>query len=147
MPKINYNCSRVRMNMKKKKPLIQVESYGRYSKWDRESRQLPKIREFTNTIEASEGNEFGMILRITAGKGLRLDYCIKHPPFNDRNGNTEPDFRGEYFVRSNNFEFFIGDCIALPVEDKTGTWKVIVYLKGKEVAKHTFKVILPLSGA
>lgn len=128
--------------MPKIKPKIKIESYGRYSKWNRESRELPKILEFTHTIEATDGNEFGMILKIEGGKGLRLDFCIKHPPFRDANGNVEPDFVGEYYVNTNNYEFFIGDCIWLPLEDKLGTWKVIVNSEGKEIASKKFNVVL-----
>lgn len=127
--------------MPKRKPKIKIESYGRYSKWERGSKKLPKILEFTNTIEAIEGNEFGLLLKIEGGKGLRLDFCIKHPPFRDSKGNVEPDFVGEYFVNTNNYKFFIGDSIWLPVEDKLGTWEVIVYSEGNEIAYQKFEIV------
>ena len=129
--------------MPKKKPQFKIESYGRYSAWKKGSRELPKILEFTDVIKAVEGNEFGMILKITGGRGIRLDYCIKHPPFRDAKGNIEPDFTGEYFVHSNQHEFYLGDCIWLPLEDKTGKWEIIVYFMGKEVARKQFDVVLP----
>jgi hypothetical protein len=129
--------------MSKKKPKIRIESYGQYTPWERGSRELPKICEFSHTIEAVEGNEFGMILSITGGKGIRLDFRIKHPPFRNEKGNIEPDFVGEYFVNSNNYEFYIGDCIWLPVEDKVGEWTILVYHKGNEIARQVFHIVLP----
>lgn len=129
--------------MPKKKPKIKLESFGRYSKWEKDSRQLPKILEFTNTIEAVEGNEFGLILKIERGKGIKLHYIIKHPPFRNEKGKPEPDFTGEYFVNSNQHEFYIGDCIWLPVKDKVGIWEIIVYHEGRIIASQVFKIILP----
>ncbi len=129
--------------MPRKKPLIKTESYGRYSAWDRNSRELPQILEFTNIIQAIEGNEFGMILKIEGGKGMKLDYCIKHPPFRDAAGRIEPDFTGEYYVNTNNYSFYLGDCIWLPVEDKTGIWEVSIAYEGKILASQTFEVVLP----
>jgi hypothetical protein len=128
--------------MPRKKPQIKLESFGRYSKWERGSRDLPKILEFTHIIEAIEGNEFGFIVKIEGGKGMKLNYIIKHPPFKNKEGSIEPDFAGEHYVNSNHFEFYIGDCIWLPVEDKVGFWKIIVFYKGKELASHTFEVVL-----
>ena len=129
--------------MPQKKPEIKIESYGRYSKWERGNKKLPSILEFTNTIKAFEGNEFGMILRIKRGKGLKLIYCIKHPSFLNENGIIAPDFIGEYFVNSNDFQFYIGDSIGLPVENKIGTWEVIVYHEDKTLASKSFKIVLP----
>lgn len=129
--------------MPKKKPIIILESYGRYSKWERGSRELPKILEFTNIIEAVEGNEFGLVLKIKGGKGIKLDYFIKHPPFKNKTGMIEPDFTGEYFVNSNYYEFYIGDCIWLPVEDKVGKWEIIVFHEGEKIAFQEFKVEIP----
>lgn len=129
------------MKKSKKHPKIKIESYGLYSKWMRGSRELPKIREFAQTIKAEEGNEFGMILHITSGKGAKINYRIQHPPFRDVKGEIEPDFTGEYLVNSNNYRFYIGDCIWLPVEDKVGKWIVSVEFEGKVVAEKTFLVV------
>lgn len=126
-----------------KKPVIRIESFGRYSKWEKGSKKLPVILEFTDRIEAFEGNEFGMILRIIGGRGLKLGYCIKHPAFKDSTGKVEPDFTGEYYVNSNDFHFYIGDCIWLPVEDKAGKWTVIVEHDNKAIASKSFQIVLP----
>ena len=127
--------------MPRKKPKIKLESFGRYTKWERGSRQLPRILEFTNRVEAIEGNEFGLILKIEGGKGMKLDFIIKHPPFKDINGNIEPDFIGEYFVNSNSYEFYIGDCIWEPIDDKIGLWQIIVYYEGNQIASQSFDII------
>lgn len=131
------------MKKSKKKPKFKIESFGRYSHWERGSKELPKIQEFTDTILSEEGNEFGMILHITGGKGAKIYYCIKHPPFKDKFGNIESDFKGEYFVNSNNSHFFIGDCIWLPIEDKVGEWIISVEFEGRLIEEKKFKVILP----
>ena len=129
--------------MPQKKPEFKVISYGRYSKWERGSKKLPTVLEFTNTIKAYEGNEFGMILRIIRGKGTKLTYCIKYPSFLNRDGIKAPDYIGEYFVNSNDFQFYIGDCIWLPIEDKIGTWEVIVFHEVKTVASKSFLILSP----
>jgi hypothetical protein len=130
------------MKKSKKHPKIKIESFGRYTKWKRGSRELPKILEFTNTIDCLEGQEFGMILHITGGKGSKLDYRIIHPDFTDDNGNIEPDFTGTYLVNTNDYKFYIGDCIWLPLEDKCGTWIVQVEFERKIVAEEKFDLIL-----
>jgi hypothetical protein len=127
----------------KKKPKIKLESFGRYSKWERGSKHLPKIIEFTQIIEATEGNEFGLVLSIEGGKGMKLEYIVKHPPFKNDTAMIEPDFTSDYYVNSNHNEFYIGDCIGLPVEDKVGIWNIIVYHKDQEIAAQTFEVIFP----
>ncbi len=127
--------------MPQRKPEIKIESYGRFSKWERGSKELPSILEFTTSIEALEGNEFGMIIRIIGGKGLKLDYCIKHPFFHDADGKVEPDFTGEYYINSNDFRFYIGDCIWLPVKDKVGDWDLFVYHNGKTIANKSFQIV------
>jgi len=129
--------------MPEKKPEIKVESYGRYSKCECGSKKLPSVLEFTNTSKALKGNEFGMILRIKRGKGLKLIDYIKHPSFLNDDGTIAPDFIGEYFVNSNDFQFYIGDSIWLPVEDKIGIWEIIVYQEGKAVASRSFEIVLP----
>jgi hypothetical protein len=129
------------MKKSRKHPKIKIESFGRFSNWNRTSKELPQILEFTNTIKAKQGNEFGIILHISAGKGTKLDYCIKHPPFKDMKGNIEPEFTGTYFINSNDYRFYIGDCIWLPVEDKIGPWEILVEWEGEIIAQQIFEVI------
>ena len=116
-------------------------SYGHYSTWDRKSKQLPKILEITDTIRAETGTEFGYILKIKKGKGKRLEFRIVHPPFKDENGNVADDFTGEYFINSNDYEFFLGDCIWEPLHDKLGAWRLITTIDGQVVADKTLYLI------
>lgn len=129
------------MKRSHKKFSVEIESYGLYSKWNKESRGLPKIQEFTSTIHAVADNEFGMILRIRKGKGATIEYLIKHPPLTNAKGETEPGFTGEYLVTSNDYRFYIGDSIGEPVEDKKGTWQIIVYYYNEIIAQKKFTII------
>lgn len=126
--------------MAKKKPQIKIESFGRYTNWNRGSKELPHIEEFTEEIIAKEDVEFGMILHIVGGKGIKLNYCIKHPPFKDDSGNPEPDFTGEYYINSNDYRFYIGDCIWAPAEDKCGIWIIIVEHEQRIIAEKKFLI-------
>ncbi len=113
-------------------------SYGEYSKWDRKSREIPKILNFTTEIKAEIGTEFGFVLHIKNGKGETLEFKIDHPPFTDDEGKVRPAFTGEQFIRTNDFEFYLGDCIWEPLEDKLGKWELTAYYNGKVVANKVF---------
>ncbi|WP_053186948.1 DUF3859 domain-containing protein [Sunxiuqinia dokdonensis] len=127
--------------MAKKKVDIILHSYGQYTKWDRESRELPKILEIAHTIQAEIGTEFGYLLKIRKGKGKKLEFRIIHPPFKDEQGNIAPDFTGEYYVNSNDYSFFLGDCVWEPLEDKLGPWRLITYLEGQVIADKTLELV------
>ena len=124
------------------KPKIQCQrvSYGIYTPWDRESKALPKVLEFTRTIPARIDIEFGYILNIKKAKGKLLSFCINHPPFNDKNGNLSEPFTGDEYVRSNDWHFFLGDTIWAPVHDKIGVWQITVKLDGQIIGDETFTV-------
>lgn len=126
--------------MPKIAPAFSIKSYGLYTAWERESKDLPKIIKHTLDIPGEVGVEFGFILSVKKGKGEILDFCIEHPPFYDENGELMPPFVGTYFVNSNDFEFFLGDTIWEPVDDKKGTWTLMVSYKGKEVARKSFNI-------
>ncbi|MCD8043871.1 MAG: DUF3859 domain-containing protein [Tannerellaceae bacterium] len=126
--------------MPKINPKFEIKSYGLYTAWNRESKELPKIQKHTLNIPAEIGIEFGFILSVKGGKGEILDFCIDHPPFPDDNGEVMPPFTGTYFVNSNDFLFFLGDTLWEPIEDKEGIWTVSVSYKGKVVAKKSFTI-------
>ncbi len=126
--------------MKRKNPSFKMYSFGKYSAWDRESKLIPKILEFTTEIKAAPGIEFGYVLQIKHGKGETVTFKIDHPPFTDKNGNITPHFTGEQFIRTNDFEFYIGDSIWEPVEDKLGNWEITTFYRGKTIAQKTFKL-------
>ncbi len=115
-------------------------SFGEYSKWDRTSRELPKIKEIITEIEAETGTEFGYVLQIKQGKGETLEFRIDHPPFAGDDGSTAPPFTGEQFVRTNDYLFYLGDCIWNPPDDKFGDWELTTFHRGKVVAHKILKL-------
>lgn len=127
--------------MAKTKPSWKIQSYGLYSAWDRDSKELPEIQEFTQTIPARVGVEFGYILQIKKGRGRQISFTIEHPPFTDNTGKLAPPFTGDVYIRSNEWSFFLGDTIWEPVEDKSGTWRLIVKLEGEVMADKSFDVV------
>jgi len=117
-----------------------MTSYGVYSKWDRSSKKIPKIRKFTTVINAEIDIEFGYVLLIKKGKGETLTFKIEHPPFTDESGKIRPPFTGEQFIRTNDFEFYLGDCVWEPLEDKLGIWELTTYHNGEVVAHKIFEL-------
>jgi len=126
--------------MKRRKPLFSIYSYGEYETWDRESKQIPRIKHISTEIEAESGTEFGYVLHIKNGKGITISFKIDHPPFTDETGNVMPPFTGEQFIRTNDYEFYLGDCIWNPPEDKMGIWELTTYFEGKVVACKRLKL-------
>lgn len=124
--------------MAKRRPTFKLYSYGEYSKWDRQSKEIPKILNFTTEIEAKIGTEFGYVLHIKNGKGETVMFKIDHPPFTDEEGNIRPPFTGEQFIRTNDFQFYLGDYIWEPLEDKLGKWELTTYYAGQVVAHKIF---------
>ncbi len=131
------------MKKSKKKFEVAIESYGRYTQWKGGSRDLPKIIEFTSVIKADEGNEFGMILRIKKGKGVKLDYYIKGPAVKNKDSITENEYTGMHIIRTNDYKFFVGDCIDYPVKDKLGRWIISIYSEGILLAEKSFDIVMP----
>lgn len=128
--------------MARRKIKITMYSYGEYSGWDRKSKAIPRILKITTDIKAEIGTEFGYVLHIKQGKGETLTFRIDHPPFTDEQGNVAPPFTGEQFIRTNDFEFYLGDCIWEPLEDKLGEWKLTTWHKGKVVAEKSFRLLV-----
>lgn len=120
---------------------IRIINYGLYTVWDRESDDMPKFIDLTNEVEAELGVEFGMIVEISRAKGRYLDFLIEHPPFTDGEGNIEPPFRGTFRVKHPVFEFFLGDTIWEPVEDKKGDWILSILLDEEVIATKTISLI------
>ncbi|MBN2684438.1 MAG: DUF3859 domain-containing protein [Pontiellaceae bacterium] len=127
--------------MAKKKPAVEMYSYGRYDGWDRESKELPNLVKITTEIKAELDVEFGYVLRIRNAKNTKITFCIDHPPFNDSLGKKAPPFTGELYVKTNDFRFFLGDTVWMPVEDKKGPWRLITWLDEEKVADKTIHLI------
>ncbi len=129
--------------MPRRKPQIEMYSYGIYSPWDKTARELPKLKKITTHIPIEPDIEFGFVLKIKKGKGQLLNYEIKHPPFCDKEGNPEPPFTGQVVVNSNDWSFFLGDTVWEPYEDKQGTWELIIREGDKEICRKVFLLELP----
>lgn len=127
--------------MSKPKPSWKLLSCGIYSAWDKKSRSLPEIVEFTHDIPARLGIEFGYIVQIIKAKGKKVHFIIEHPNFPDESGNPTPAFTGEVYVRTNDWEFFLGDTLWEPLEDKLGSWRLILSMDGTTMADETFEIM------
>ncbi len=121
--------------MSKKKINSELYSYGIYSCWERGSKSLPKLQKITTEIPLKLDVEFGYVVKIKGAKGKRIQFEIDHPPFTDEHDNIAPPFTGEYFVSSNDYEFFLGDTIWEPIHDKKGEWKLTTWLDEKILFK------------
>ncbi len=127
--------------MAKAKITWEMDSWGIYKNWDKASRDLPKITKFTDTVPARLGIEFGYIVNIKKAKGKKLYYCIEHPPFLDDDGNIAPPFDGEIYVKTNDWDFYLGDSIWQPVHDKIGAWRMITTIDDLLLADKSFSIV------
>lgn len=127
--------------MARKKPEVEIHSYGLYDCWDRDSKELPNLIKITAEIEAILDVEFGYILHIRNGRNGKITFRIDHPPFKDTSGGIAPSFTGELYVKTNDFRFFLGDTVWAPVEDKRGAWRLMTWLDGELVADKTLQLI------
>ena len=128
--------------MAKQKSSYSVTTYGIYEHWDSNAKQLPKIIEFTNTVTAIEDIEFGFTFNAKRAKGQKLTFNIFHPDIPDDNGNVMAPFTGEVYVDNNNWDFYLGDCIWLPLHNKVGCWRMTIEHNGKVLAEKQFDIIL-----
>lgn len=126
--------------MARKKPEFRLRTYGIYTQWESNSRELPKVLEVTTRIPAVVDIEFGFIANVRGGKNICLEYCIDHPGILDKDGNRRPAFTGEVFAKTSDWDFFLGDTIWAPINDKLGTWKLSLSWEGKVVAQQAFEI-------
>jgi hypothetical protein len=129
--------------MAKKKAEVRLKTWGIYTQWDSTSKELPKIIKVTRDSPCELNIEFGYIANIKKAKNKKLHYCIYHPDIPDEDGNPRPPFDGEEYIRQNDWDFFIGDHIWAPVENKVGPWRITLRIDGDIVADETFKLYLP----
>ncbi|WP_427981457.1 DUF3859 domain-containing protein [Agarivorans sp.] len=132
--------------MAKAKPQVKLHSYGIYSHWDSDAKALPQIREFTTRVEAELEVEFGLIVNIKKAKGQQLHYCIYHPDIPDEEGQVMAPFAGDEYVRSNDWDFYLGDTIWAPVSNKLGIWRMTIELAGQLVADKSFELYQQQAG-
>ncbi|WP_416307818.1 DUF3859 domain-containing protein [Neptunicella sp. SCSIO 80796] len=127
--------------MAKYKAQFEILSYGIHTKWDADSKALPKVRQFTTEIPAEIDIEFGFVINIKKAKGKKVRYCIYHPDIPDESGEPMAPFDGEEYVRSNDWDFYLGDTIWAPIDNKLGDWRMTLELDGNIIADKTFEVI------
>lgn len=128
--------------MPKRKPEIRLRTYGIYTAWDHESKELPRFRELTTRIPAKIDIEFGFIVTIKGAKNQELDFCIDHPGIRDDRGKRRRPFTGTVFVKTNDWDFYLGDTIWEPITDKIGPWRMTLTLAGQIIADKTFDVVV-----
>ncbi|HCL11859.1 MAG: DUF3859 domain-containing protein [Alteromonas oceani] len=135
--------------MAKPKPIIEIVTYGIHTKWDADAKALPKIKTFTNHIPLELDIEFGFIVNIKRAKNQQVRYCIYHPDIPDEDGIPMPPFDGEEYIRSNDWDFYLGDTLWEPLSNKVGDWRMTLELNGRIIADKTFTVEddLPYDGA
>jgi len=130
--------------MARKKPEVRMASYGIYSPFDRRSDELPKIREITTEVPAVPGTEFGYILQIRKARGEKITFRIEHPPLIGEDvDDPEKPFTGEQYIRSPDYQFFLGDCIWEPIENKVGDWTLTTWIADEQVAAKRFRIVRP----
>ncbi|MBU2871708.1 DUF3859 domain-containing protein [Colwellia sp. E2M01] len=126
--------------MAKTKPEFSMKSYGIYSEWDANSKDLPKIKKFTTEIPAEIDIEFGYIINVKKGKGCKLNFILHHPDVLDEKGQVMAPFEGEVYVKTNDWDFFLGDTIWEPIDDKVGPWRIVIEYQGRNIADKTFNI-------
>lgn len=135
--------------MAKRKPIVEIVTYGIHSKWDAKDKALPKIEDFTLNVPLALDIEFGFIVNIKRAKNQKVRYCIYHPDIPDKRGEPMPPFDGEEYVSSNDWDFYLGDTLWEPLENKAGDWRMTLTLGEQIIADKTFTVEpeLPYEGA
>jgi hypothetical protein len=128
--------------MPKRKPEVRLRSYGIYTKWNRSSKELPKLVEATTRVRAEVDVEFGYVVNIKGAKNKQLEYCIDHPGIRDEHGSIRAPFDGTVYVKTNDWNFFLGDTIWEPISDKLGNWRMTLELDDSVIADKTFELFL-----
>lgn len=123
-----------------KKTIVVLKSFGIYSKWDSDSKEIPQLIKYTDSIPAELEIEFGYILHIQKAKGELIEFIIDHPPFKNNNDKIAPPFEGQQYVQSNDYYFFLGDTLWAPLEDKVGKWRLRSYINKELIADKTLTI-------
>lgn len=126
--------------MAKRKIEVRIRTYGIYTQWDSGGKDLPRIAEITTHVRAEIDVEFGFIVNIKGAKNKALRFCIDHPGILDANGVRRAAFTGTEYVKTQDYDFYLGDTIWEPVADKLGHWHMMLELDGEIVAKKTFEL-------
>lgn len=126
--------------MAKRRPEIRIRTFGIYTKWQSSARKLPQIAEVTTRVCAEVDVEFGFVVNVKGAKNQKLSYCIDHPGILDADGNCRLPFEGFVYVKSNDWDFYLGDTIWEPIDDKLGPWRMTVKLDEQTFAEKTIEL-------
>ncbi len=129
--------------MARRRPVISEVSYGLYSRFEAGGKGLPGVVRFTTAVPAVVGQEFGLIVKIKQGRGLLIDWEIEHPRVPSAEGGVMAPFMGSEYVRTQDYDFFLGDALWEPLIHMVGEWKLTVNLDRKTAAQRTFEVLAP----
>jgi hypothetical protein len=121
-------------------PKVDIISFGRYTGWNKEDKELPVLDLLTDRIEGEVDVEFGIIVEIRKGKGRYIQYQIEHPPFQNGSGQVVPVFSGEYQIRTNPARFFLGETIEAPLEDRKGEWIFKIMMDDRLLAEKKLRI-------
>ena len=119
-----------------------MRTFGTYTRWDSSSKELPRFTECTTRIRAEVDVEFGFVVNVKGGKNQELHYCIDHPGIRDAAGAVRPPFDGTVYIKTNDWNFYLGDTIWEPISDKLGDWRMTLELDGNLIADKTFELYL-----
>lgn len=117
-----------------------MRNFGIYTEWDSDSKELPRITEYTTRVPARVDIEFGFIVNIKGAKNQQVTFCINHPGILDENGVQRDPFEGVVYVKTNDWDFYLGDTIWEPIVDKLGLWRMSLEMDGKTIAEKTFEL-------
>ncbi len=129
--------------MAKRKIEVRMRSYGVYSHWDSASKLLPRFLQATTEIPARVDVEFGFVVNIKYAKNCELSFCIDHPGIRDDQGNRRAPFEGTVYVKTNDWNFYLGDTVWEPIDDKLGPWHLWLEIDGNVIAQKTFQLMWP----
>lgn len=127
--------------MAKSKHEVKIVSYGIYDDWVSTAKELPNIKHFCKEIPARLNIEFGMVVNFKSAKGKSIEWCIDHPQIPGDDGETLAPFQGSMRIKSADWNFFLGDTIWAPPENKIGTWHLWIKLDDQMVAEKKFQVV------
>ncbi|SMP43785.1 protein of unknown function [Neorhodopirellula lusitana] len=126
--------------MAKRRREVRMRTFGIHSKWDSTSKDLPRLVEPTTQVPAQVDIEFGFVVNIKNAKNSELEFCIDHPGILDDQGKRRPPFEGTVYVKSNDWNFYLGDTVWEPIDDKVGTWRMWLELDSEVIADKSFEV-------
>lgn len=129
--------------MAKNVPKARIRTYGIYTQWDSTEKSLPECTKIATQIPAVVDIEFGMTVNVRGGKNVPLVFRIDHPGIMDDKGIRRPPFTGTVHAKTNDWDFFLGDTIWLPLKDKIGPWKLTLEWNQTELVSQILDVYAP----